>query len=422
MQKILQNYLLKVRQFTPNARLFLASIILTGAALGIYRLLFNFYVLSLNMDEAVVGQLTSVNSTTALILAVPMGYLADILGRKKAFILGGLGLGLSIAGIVVWPFKGILFGMSVLSGGAQSLSAVTMSPFLLENSGPDERTYLFSLASGAQMTASFVGNSVGGNLPTWIAKQQGILPTSSMAYAGAMAIVAVMALIGLAPFIFMKMPKLEKTERALFAPFAYAAKEPKLLGKLILPMLATSIGAGLLMPFMNVFFRVVYHQPDPVIGTIMAWGALAMGIGLLIAPPIAERIGKIQLVVVTQGMSIPFLAILGFAPWFWLSGMAYYVRIALMNMSGPVYQTFVMEKVEPEARATIASLVSMANNFGWAFSPSISGWLQVNYGFGPVFAGILIMYIISVYLYWKFFWSSQPAGAQITSRVLSCWV
>jgi hypothetical protein len=40
--------------------------------------------------------------------------------------------------------------------------------------------------------------------------------------------------------------------------------------------------------------------------------------------------------------------------------------------------------------------------------------LQVNYGFGPVFAGILIMYIISVYLYWKFFWSSQPAGAQIT--------
>jgi len=154
---------------------------------------------------------------------------------------------------------------------------------------------------------------------------------------------------------------------------------------------------------------VVYHEPDPVIGTIMAWGALAMGIGLLIAPPLAERMGKIQLVVVTQGLSIPFLALLGFSPWFWLSGTAYYVRIALMNMSGPVYQTFVMEKVEPGARATVASLVSMANSFGWAFSPSISGWLQVEYGFGPVFVGVLVLYTISVYLYWKFFWSGKSA-------------
>ena len=409
MTNVLQTYWARVKQFSPNARLYLASIILTGAALGIYRLLFNFYVLSLNMDANVVGQLTSTSSMTALILAVPMGYLADILGRKKAFIIGGLAVCLAVGGMVIWPFKGMLFAMSILSGAAQSLSAVTMSPFLLENSGPEERTYLFSLASGAQMTASFVGNSIGGNLPSWIAARQGVLPTSSMAYAGALAIVAVVAMVGLAPFLFMKMPQLKRSERALFAPFAYAAKEPVLLGKLILPMLVTSIGAGLLMPFMNVFFRVVYHQPDPVIGTIMAWGALAMGIGLLIAPPIADRMGKIQLVVVTQGLSIPFLALLGFAPWFWLSGMAFYVRIALMNMSGPVYQTFVMERVDPGARATVASLVSMANSFGWAFSPSISGWLQVKYGFGPVFAWVLVLYTISVYLYWKFFWSAKTA-------------
>ena len=413
MANVLHTYWTRVRLFSSNARLYLASIILTGAALGIYRLLFNFYVLSLNMDANVVGQLTSTNSMTALILAVPMGYLADTLGRKKAFIIGGLVLCMSIAGIVLWPFKGVLFAMSVLSGAAQSLSAVTMSPFLLENSGAEERTYLFSLASGAQMTASFVGNSIGGNLPSWIARQQGFSPTSSMAYAGALAIVALVALVGLAPFLFMKMPQLKRSERALFAPFAYAAKEPKLLGKLILPMLVTSIGAGLFMPFMNVFFRVVYHQSDPVIGNIMAWGALAMGIGLVIAPPIADRMGKIQLVVVTQGLSIPFLAMLGFAPWFWLSGMAYYVRIALMNMSGPVYQTFVMERVEPGARATVASLVSMANNFGYAFSPSISGWLQVRYGFGPVFACVLVLYTISVYLYWKFFWGVKTAGVLV---------
>jgi MFS family permease len=110
------------------------------------------------------------------------------------------------------------------------------------------------------------------------------------------------------------------------------------------------------------------------------------------------------LVVITQGLSIPFLILLGFSPWFWLSAVAYFVRVALMNMSGPIYQTFVMEQVEPSARATVASLVSMSWNFGWAFSPTISGWLQVNYGFGPPFLGTIILYILSVFLYWVFFW------------------
>ncbi|HEX7542170.1 MAG TPA: MFS transporter [Anaerolineales bacterium] len=413
MADVLQTYWTRVKQFSPNARLYLASAILTGAALGVYQLLFNFYVISLNMDVNIAGQLASTNSTTALVLAVPMGYLADILGRKKSLIISGATVSFAIAGMVVWPVKWILFAMAALLGAAQSLSAVTMSPFLLENSGEQERTYLFSLGSGALMTASFVGNSIGGNLPSWIATRQGVSPTSSTAYAGALAIVAVVSISGLVPYFFMRMPILEKSKRALFAPFAYAAKKPAMLGKLILPILVTSIGAGLLMPFMNIFFRVAYQQPDPVIGNLLAWGALAMGVGLLIAPVLADRFGKIQVVVITQGLSIPFLALLGFAPWFWLSGFAYYIRIALMNMSTPVYQTFVMERVEPGARATVASLVNMANNFGRAFSPSISGWMQVNYGFGPVYAGVLVLYTISVYLYWKFFWSAKTAMVPI---------
>ncbi len=131
---------------------------------------------------------------------------------------------------------------------------------------------------------------------------------------------------------------------------------------------------------------------------------LAMGVGLLIAPPIADRFGKIQVVVVTQALSIPFLFLMGFSPYYVLSAGAYYIRLALMNMSGPVYQTFVMERVEPSARATVASLVSMANNVGWAFSPQVSGWMQVNYGFDPAFATTITLYIIAIYMYWRYFW------------------
>jgi len=401
-----------IRAFKPNARMYLLNVIITGAVMGVFRLLFNFFVLSLGYNEALLGNLITTSSFVALLAALPMGYLADIVGRKGSLIASGVMLSFSILAMSIWPSAEMFYAMNIVSGIAQSLAGVTMSPFLMENSDEQERTYLFSFGQGLQMTMASVGNWVGGYLPTWMGSIRNVTATSSMAYGDSIFIIGVGAALAVIPLVFLASPKLERNQRAIFAPFQYAAKNPLLLTKLILPMLLTSLGAGLIMPFMNVFFRVVHHQPDTVIGTLFAWGSLAMGIGLLIAPPLAERSGKIQLVVITQALSIPFLILLGFSPIFWVGAATYYIRLALMNMSSPVYQTFIMEHVEPSARATVASLTSMAWNFGWAFSPTISGWLQVRYGFGPPFIGTIILYTISVVMYWAFFWRGSISAVQ----------
>lgn len=415
MSNILSTYLDRLKKFSPNARLLLLNLVLSGASLGVFRLLFNFYALSLGVDERSIGNFITINSMTALLLALPMGYLADLLGRRRSFLISGLALSLAIFGMVFWPRLWVLYAMNVLIGAAQSLAGVTMAPFLLENSGQEERTYLFSLSSGLQMLASFAGNSVGGYLPGWIGAWKGVSATSSLAYAWSLGIITGFSLLSLLPFLFMSGHRLPASEKTLFAPLGYAARNWATFSKLILPMLITSIGAGLFMPFMNIFFRIVHHQPDPVIGNVLAWGALAMGIGLVVAPPIAERIGKIQLVVISQALSIPFLAMLGFAPWFWVSALGHYARLSLMNMGGPVYNAYVMERVEPKARSMVASLNNMAWNVGWAFSPSISGWLQVKYGFNPVYLLVILLYSFAVYLYWKFFWKNDvPALAQVS--------
>ena len=402
--RILGEYSSHIRAFKPNARLYLLNVIITGAVMGIFRLIFNFYALSLGFDESVLGNLITTSSFVALIAALPMGYLADMIGRRGSLILSSLLLAFSVIAMALWKSETSLYAMNVVSGLAQSLAGVTMSPFLMENSDEKERTYLFSFGQGLQMTMASIGNWVGGYLPTWMSQTQHVSATSSSAYGNSILIAGIGALIAVLPLVFIKSPNITKSQRAVFAPFQYAAKNPGLLTKLVLPMLLTSLGAGLIMPFMNVFFRVVHHQPDPVIGTLFAWGSLAMGIGLLIAPPLADRTGKIQLVVITQALSIPFLILLGFSPIFWVGAASYYIRLALMNMSSPVYQTFVMEHVEPSGRATVASLTSMAWNFGWAFSPTVSGWLQVKYGFGPAFIGTITLYTISVIMYWSFFW------------------
>ncbi len=403
-------YWSRLSAFHPNARLYLASVILTGAAMGIYRLLFNFYILSQGYDEALLGALVTINSMTALIAAIPMGYLSDRLGRKISLIASGTLVALSIVVMVLWPATSTFIAMNMFIGLAQSLSNVTMGPFLMENSSEKERTYLFSFSSGFMMASAFFGNWLGGYLPTWMATLRHTTPTSTAAYGGALLIIAGCAAGGILPLFLLQTAR--SGQRSAFAPIHYFRKQKGLLTRLVLPMLVTSIGAGLIMPFMNIFFREVHRQPDPVIGSMFAWGSLAMGLGLMIAPPLADRFGKIQIVVVTQGLSIPFLAILGFSPWFGPCATAYFIRLALMNMSGPIYQTYVMERVESSARGTVASLVSMANSFGWAFSPVISGWLQVTYGFNPVFSATILLYILSVYLYWAYFWRGKQAENQ----------
>ena len=402
---VLSTYVERVGAFRPNARFYLISVIISGASLGVYRLLFNFYVLSLGYNEALLGTLITTSSLTALIAALPMGYLVDVIGRKSALIGGTLAVSAAIVAMILWPSAGMFVVMNVLLGLGQSITGVTMGPFLMENSSDKERTYLFSFASGLQTASNSLGNWIGGSLPTWLsAMNLGESATSPAAYGWSLGVIALGGVVAIIPLLFLVTPRLSAGERATFAPVSYFFKNLNLLGKLVLPILVTSFGAGLIMPFMNVFFRNVYHQSDAVIGTMFAWGSLAMGVGLLIAPPLADRFGKIQVVVVTQTLSIPFLFLLGFSPWFGLSAAAYFFRLALMNMSSPVYQTFVMERVDNSARATVASLVSMSNNVGWAFSPQVSGWLQVSYGFQPAFGATIVLYAASIYLYWRYFW------------------
>jgi MFS family permease len=400
----LQEYVQRLRMFRPNARLYLLSVVMTGAAIGIYRLLFNFFVLSLGYDEALVGKLLTTSQATALLIALPMGYLIDIIGRRRALAARSLLLGTAVAAMALWPSKAIFYLMNVGFGITRCISAVAQAPFLMNNSGEEERTYLFSFSSGLRMGSMFVGSWLGGYLPTWAAQIRGSEPTASEAYALALLAVSAAAAIGFIPLIFLK-PALGTSveQTAKFSPFTFMRKEPKLMAKLLGPMLLISVGAGFFMPFMNVFFRQVHNQPDPVIGTLFAWGSLAMGIGLMIAPPIADRLGKIRLVVITQGLSIPFMILLGFAPVFLFSAAGYYARLTLMNMSNPIYQTFVMEQVEASARSTVASLVSMVMSFGRAFSPTVSGYLQVSYGFGPPFAIAISLYALAVIFYWLFF-------------------
>lgn len=207
-------------------------------------MLFNFYVLSLGYNEAMLGNMVTARSLTSLIAALPMGYLTDRIGGKNAFLIGYLGYGVSMALMLLFPSVPVFISMNVLQGVAQALSGVATGPFLMENSGAKERTYLFSLSSGLRMTATSIGEWLGGYLPGWAASLIAVSAVSSQAYGWSLWVMAFLSLASAVPVILMKAKMRSLSQRSAFAPVSFIRKNPGLLGKLILPSLVISIGAA----------------------------------------------------------------------------------------------------------------------------------------------------------------------------------
>lgn len=424
-------YIAKLRQFSPNARLLLISSFLTGFSFGAFRLLSNFYVLSLGdgYDEAFLGTLQTAQSMAAILIAIPVAWAAGRFAHRALLLGLAIAGPLALMGLVLFPAQLPLIGFRMAFGMLTAARQVVVAPFLMANTHDDERQWVFSFELGSMMTAMFVGNTVGGVLPSLWGDLVGAGPTDTLSYQLAIVTLAGVAALSLLPLLFIKPPPEDPVVPEV--PWRLLRVHGLTLLPYFIPNLIVGLGAGLMQPFMNVYFRTVYNQPDVVIGIVFALGGISMAIAQFAAPPLADARGKIDTVILTQALSIPFLLLLGIGAlvvpagwsspvlWFIIAALAYNARLGLMNMGNPVYQTFMLEHAPEEARALAISLSSISFQFGWFIMPQISGELQVRfgaYGFVPIFFTVAFFYLTAIMVQIYFFkrrriGQSLPAAA-----------
>jgi len=117
--------------------------------------------------------------------------------------------------------------------------------------------------------------------------------------------------------------------------------------------------------------------------------------GLLVAPMVAEKKGKIRTVVFSQLFSIPFLIVLGITHNLYLALLAFFMRAALMNMAQPLYLNFAMEKVSHDQQPLTNALLTIAFTAGWGASANIGGYLIEFFGYAAPFISTSALYLIS---------------------------
>lgn len=416
----------QIRSFSRSAKLFLLATLVNGTVQSIWWLFFNFYILELGYSREFLGLVTSVTSASALILGIPLGLLSDRIGRKKAMILGVVIYVSAAAMQLIFINPNLILLTAFISGAGHTLYFISQPPFMMKVSNSENRTLLFSLNFGLITLSGAVGSLFAGQLPSFFAEILGISAQSAGAYRAVLLSAVILGSFSLIPLALIRTRNgsnnFQISESAhsglklsvILTSLKTTITRPMTI-KLCLPNLVIGLGAAILIPYMNIFFHDKFLISDQILGLLFSLSALMTGVGSFIGPRIAAGMGsKIKAVVLTQGLSLIFLLLLGFSPYFPIAAVAFLFRSALMNMSVPLFDAFSMEQVIEREQATVVSIRELVWQIGWTAGPYISGIVQDSFGFSPLFIATAFLYGFSILLTWGFFHNTERSPALIS--------
>ena len=398
----ISGYLSNIRHFSHNARSYIAYFFLLSIHLGIYSVIFNLYILRLGFREDLLGLMLSITFISTGLAALPVATICDRLGRKNTLLVGIAITTVSLLLLYTITSLDWLLVISALYGIGTAFYTVAGSPFLMENSSHEERMYLFSMNSALSQVAYIIGCLAGGMAPTAL-RMIGVDPLGPDIYRYTLFLSLAVIALSAIPVLSMNEPMRKPKPHKRFTVLGSAIRSAK-VQKLIVINGLVGIGAGMIVPFFNVYFHNWISATTDQIGFIYSTGELVMAFGLILIPLAVTRFGKIKTIAFTELASIPFLIILALTTNIYVAAFAYIMRMTLMNMANPAINNFNMELVSDDQRATVSSLTSMSWYLCQALSAYLSGIMMAGSNYMLPFMVTCVTYICSASLYYIFFY------------------
>lgn len=399
----------KLFDFQKNAKLYLWSIAASGLGQGACGVIQGLYVMALGFDEALLGVILSTRMLAAAVAAVPAGILSDRIGRKPVLVAGGILSAVGVFGQALAPSKGLMLLYSCLMGVSMACQATAGAPLLAESSTLEDRQKLFGVNFSLSMIASMVGSMAGGFLPSRL----GMLGEVG-AYRASLATFGVFSAASVFPAMAIREGKKRSDNgpRSAKEMLARAGEEvvslcETAINKDVVSFLSYSMligfGAGMVVPFFNVFLSKKLRLPTSQVGFILSLSQGATAVAGFISPILAQKYGKVRTVVMTQLASVPFLLLIALPGKLYPVAFSLFMRSALMNMSNPVASGFSMEIIPPEKRGRVSSLMRIADNISRSLSAAVAGRIMAFWSYEVPYFFTAILYILASTVYWRAF-------------------
>lgn len=373
LRAVISEYATAIRAFTRNARLFLTALGIQSFGIGVLVTVFAIYVKSAGLSEAVVGDVEgslALASAAVCLIAPP---LIAVFGYRRLLVIAAVLYGVARLGQAGAPEVAVLLAFGAMYGTGDGLMQAAPVAFLAENSTPFERSHLYTADLFVRVLCAMVGGLVGGLLPTLLT---GWL-TEVDAYRITVAVAGVLLLSSALPLLMMR-EKLAHPRHA-FAHYLETVRGFRSwghIGRLMVPQVLVSLGAGLVIPFLSLYLKHQLGASIGQVGLIQGISQLSMGVAALAAPLLGRRLGFVKATALTEAASIPFLAVIPFLTSLPVAAVVFWLRSAFMNMSWPTWNQYVMEHVPGRERGIVAGSLSFCFSAGWLVGSASAGRLM----------------------------------------------
>jgi MFS family permease len=363
-------YLKSMRQFNRNCWLIFASAGLSGAAQGIFLVVFNLYILSLGIAPDTLGGILSAAPFAQAIGSIPLSFMAETLGFKRIFVLIFLLSGLAKVGQIATRSVPLIALAAFVDGLALSGSFVIRLPFLAANTDGSDRTRVYTLNSMSFSISLSVGSLLAGYLPNLFDAWGADLSTAyqyTLYAAGAIALLAVLPVLRLDPT-----PTPRRDQPGIRS---YLWGMSGFTIKLAVIALFVGLSLGSIGPFMNLYF--IYHlgTTPAFYGTVSALAVIPAILGTALIPPIEARSdSRVTLVTILRALIPLFLVGFTLTTNRWLGTTAYWAQHTLFFMTQPVAFAFAMDAARRD-KAVVSAWLNIAFWLGNALAAPLVGAL-----------------------------------------------
>ena len=372
---------------------------------GFYYVIVTAYLPEVGVGGEAVGLILGVSAASVVLSAIPLGVLSDRRGRKVVFLLGTMGLP---PALLVYAFTTeitYLVLAAIAVGTAQGAFLTTWNAMIADQTTLENRDHAFSLSFVVNIVANGVGASVFILFPFLSDLTGATLTTlhhdALIFFAG----FACLSPISLA-YLLRGFEEVSYPRSRLFA----RGRKINLLLKFSLLNGLIGLGAGFIIPLIATWLYLKFAVPDTYSGPLLAVSYMTVGFAALWSAGLAKRYGPVRAIALTQGLSTIFMISLAFVPNAALAGGLYIVRAALMMMSSPISDSYLMSIIAPEDRGIASAINSIVWRLPNSATTVVGGALLAGGHFELPFLLAASFYITSIGAFYFSFRHVRPTA------------
>ncbi len=175
-----------------------------------------------------------------------------------------------------------------------------------------------------------------------------------------------------------------------------------------LPTLVIAIGAGLTIPFINLFFFHKFNVDSSGFALIGGFTSLIVASSSLLVPFVKNIFGFEKSIINTQLIAVFALICLATTAYFnqysyilYIAIFFYVMRAPLMNMAAPLTSELIMKFVGKKNQEMLSAIIAAIWSGSWYFSAKIfKNLMDQDYSYSEIFYITSFLYLLGIIFYY----------------------